>query len=77
MGGTKVKRRLKLPPLGVGVPALETGHEARDFKFCIRLKPSERRKMQELADHFQTTVTNVLVHLVDQAWAALQEKDGV
>ncbi|MBM4034145.1 MAG: hypothetical protein FJ291_20525 [Planctomycetes bacterium] len=73
MGKARVKRRVKLPPVGVALPAGLAPHEARSGKLTIRVTPTERRKMQELADHFGTTVTNVLVHLVDEALAALKK----
>ncbi len=73
MGKAKVKRRVKLPPVGVALPAELAPPEPRSGTLTMRVTATERRKMQELADHFGTTVTNVLVHLVDEAWTALKK----
>ena len=69
----RVRRRIKLPPLGVALTADAAGPEPRSVKLTIRLTPTERRQMAELATAFHTTVTNVLIHLVAEARRALQK----
>lgn len=71
-----VKRKLALPPLGIDVQGAALGREERTARLTVRLAPSERRQLQELADHFGTTATNVLTHLIGQAWESIHRKGG-
>jgi len=58
--------------MGVALKPDAVGPERRSTKLTIRLTPTERRQMAELASAFHTTVTNVLIHLVAEARKALQ-----
>ena len=71
-----VKQKAALPPLGVDVQGAALGQEQRTARLTVRLTPSERRQLQELANRFGTTATNVLTHLIGQAWESLRRKGG-
>ena len=76
-GRKRVRRRkLALPSLGVDVGRALPEAEQRTGRLTMRLTPTERQRLQDVADHYGTTCTNVLMHLVAQAWGAIHRKGG-
>ena len=70
------RRRAKPLSLGVEITPDMLGPEPRTARLNLRLAPTERRQMQEVADALNTTTTNVITHLVAQAWEILHRKKG-
>ena len=70
------RHRVALPSLGVDVRGPVPEREQRTGRLTLRLTPTERQRLQDVAEHYETTCTNVVVHLVAQAWAAIHAKGG-
>lgn len=69
-------RKAKLPDLGVDPRSAVKPAEQRTASLTIRLTPSERREIREMADQFGVTVTAYLLGLHEQAWRAVHKKGG-
>jgi len=77
MGQRKtVKRKAKLPKLGVEPGRGIEQREQRTATLTIRLTPTQRQQVRRMANRFGTTVTNYLMSLHGQAWETVQEKEG-
>ena len=72
-GPQRARKKVPLPPLVEGEGATVHRREQRAVRFLMRLTPTERRRLQELADHFHTTATNVLSSLIESAWDSAQD----
>ena len=75
-GKRRVSRRAKLPELGVDPQSAMAPMEQRTATLTIRLTPSERRQMREMAERFGVTVTQYVVSLHEQAWRAVHKEGG-
>ena len=62
------RRRVKLPSFGVALNPEWIERQMRTEKLTLRFTLWERRVLKKMADAFNTTITNVLSHLVVQAW---------
>ena len=69
----KKRRKAELPDLGLSPGEGLSPRERRSVGLTLRLTPTERRQIQEMADRFGTTVTNYLLNLHGQAWASTQK----
>lgn len=74
--GKRVSRKAELPELGVDPRKAAPEAERRTSGLTIRLTPSERREVQDMADRFGVTVTAYLMGLHAQARRAVQGKGG-
>lgn len=72
----RVSREAKLPKLGIDPRKAPPEAEQRTSGLTIRLTPTERREVQEMADRFNVTVTAYLMGLHRQAWDAVHRKGG-
>jgi hypothetical protein len=64
----QTKRRVKLPSFGVALYPEWIERQMRTEKLTLRFTLWERRVLKKMADAFNTPITNVLSHLVVQAW---------
>ena len=72
-GARRVSRKARLPELGLDPASAVGPTEQRTASLTIRLTPTERREVREIADHFGVTVTSYLMGLHEQAWEAAVE----
>ncbi len=64
----RAKRRVQLPSFGVALYPERVMRQMRTEKLTLRFTPRERLILKKMADAFNTTTTNILSHLVVQAW---------
>jgi len=64
----RAKRRVKLPSFGVALYPERVMRQKRTEKLTLRFTSRERLILKKMADAFNTTITNILSHLVAQAW---------
>ena len=72
----KRRRKTELPDLALSPGKGLSPQERRNASLTIRLTPTERRQIQDMADRFGTTVTNYLLNLHAQAWASIKKEGG-
>jgi len=73
-GVKKVRHKLALPALPVNVENVPEVPEQRTARLVMRFLPSEKRMLEDVARSLGTTATNVVAHLVKQAWVGLLGK---
>jgi hypothetical protein len=66
-----VKRRVKLPSFGVPLYPERIERQMRSEKLTFRVTSREHDILRKMATAFNTTITNILSHLVVQAWENL------
>ena len=64
----QVKRRAKLPAFGVELYPERVLRQMRSEKLTFRVTSREHDILRKMAAAFNTTITNILSHLVVQAW---------
>ena len=64
----QTKRRVKLPAFGVALYPERVMRQMRSEKLTFRVTSREHDILRKMAAAFNTTITNVLSHLVVQAW---------
>jgi hypothetical protein len=75
-GKARGRKPAKLPELGVDPRGAMEPAEQRTATLTIRLTPTERREVGEMADRFGVTVTAYLLGLHEQAWRAVHQNGG-